>query len=62
LYGITKPVAYFVTPKFFAQADAVVAKRPTTFVEKFPRAGHALFVDDPVGFNAALSQFLATLK
>jgi hypothetical protein len=62
LYGISRPVAYFVTAKFFAQADAVAVKRPDTFIKKFPNAGHALFVDDPTGFNSALAQFLNTVK
>jgi non-heme chloroperoxidase len=62
LYAINKPVAYVVTPKFFAQADAVAVKRNRTFIKKFPDAGHALFVDDARGFNAALQDFLNTLK
>jgi non-heme chloroperoxidase len=62
LYAISKPVAYFVTPRFFAQADAVAAKRTGAFIKKFPNAGHALFVDEPQAFNAALSEFLGTVK
>jgi non-heme chloroperoxidase len=62
LYALTVPVAYFVTPKFEAQAAAINAKRPDIVTRVFPNAGHALFVDDAVGFNAALREFLSTLK
>ncbi len=62
LYAIQKPVAYLVTSRFFAQADAVKEKRPTTYVSKFPDAGHAVFVDDPQGFNRALEDFLKQLS
>lgn len=61
LYAIPKPVAYLVTTRFFAQADALKVKRPSTFVSKFPNAGHALFVDDPQAFNRALEEFLKHL-
>ncbi len=62
LYAIEKPTAYFVTQKFFAQADAVKEKRPATFVKKFPSAGHALFVDAADEFNDSIRAFVSTLK
>ncbi len=61
LYAFKPPVAYFITPKFDAQATAVKARRTDAFIRQFPNAGHALFVDDPLGFSAALDDFLKQL-
>jgi microsomal epoxide hydrolase len=53
------PLAYVVTPQFFAQADNLAKNRPGTRVERFPNAGHALFVDEAERFNDVLEQFAA---
>ncbi len=42
-------------------ADPVVAAIPSARVELFADAGHALFVDDPVRFNALLGDFILHL-
>ncbi len=61
LYASTLPFAYWVTPRFAAQAQAVRRNRPATDVRDFPNAGHALFVDDVQGFNNALQQFISKI-
>jgi len=55
---LRKPLLYAVTPQFAEQARRLKAKRPATRVELFENAGHALFVDEPERFNAALIDFL----
>ena len=57
-----KPLLYIVTPQFEAQAANLKKNRPATRVEVFRQAGHALFVDDPVRFNAAIEKFARSLR
>ena len=45
-----------------AQAKFVLAEVPAARVETFPGSGHALFLDDPERFNAALADFIASLS
>jgi microsomal epoxide hydrolase len=52
------PLLYAVTPKFAAQAVYLQQVDPQARVETFDHAGHALFVDEPEHFNAALTDFL----
>ena len=52
------PLLYAVTPKFSAQAAYLQQVDPQARVETFDHAGHALFVDEPEHFNAALTDFL----
>jgi non-heme chloroperoxidase len=61
LYASPLPAAYWVTPRFAAQAEAVRRNRPATDVRDFPNAGHALFVDEAAAFNAALQSFISKL-
>jgi non-heme chloroperoxidase len=61
LYASKLPAAYWVSPRFAAQADAVRRNRPATDVRDFPNAGHALFVDEPQKFNEALQAFISKL-
>jgi non-heme chloroperoxidase len=42
-------------------ADLIKFMVPSTRVELFDNAGHALFVDDPIRFNAVLEDFLQRL-
>lgn len=53
------PVMYAVTPRLRDQADALRKKRPggQSTVIVFANAGHALFLDDPKTFNAAVEKF-----
>ena len=61
-HSFTKPLLYAVTPQFEAQALNLQKNRPGTQVEIFREAGHALFVDEPVRFNALLRKFAEILS
>jgi microsomal epoxide hydrolase len=54
------PVLYVVRPHWAAQADNLLNDRPNTQVAVFPKAGHALFVDEAKRFDATLAAFLQT--
>jgi microsomal epoxide hydrolase len=41
-----------------AQAENLQRDRPNTSIAMFPKAGHALFVDEATRFNALMSHFL----
>jgi non-heme chloroperoxidase len=56
-WALRKPLLYVVTPQFGEQSTNLARNRPGTQVELFQNAGHALFVDDPVRFNALLERF-----
>jgi microsomal epoxide hydrolase len=59
LYSTTRPVLYMVRPKWTGQAQNVRAKHPSAEVVLLDNSvGHALFVDDPAGFEARLTDFL----
>ncbi|MCC6718902.1 MAG: alpha/beta hydrolase [Acetobacteraceae bacterium] len=59
LYSTTRPTLYLVRPKFAGQAANVRAHHPSAEVVVLTNAvGHALFVDDPAGFDARLRDFL----
>jgi len=60
-HSFAKPLLYAVTPQFEAQALNLQKNRPGTQVEVFREAGHALFVDEPVRFNALVRKFAETL-
>ena len=61
-HRFSKPLLYAVTPQFAAQAESLKANRPGTRVELFEAAGHALFVDEAVRFNAVLADFIRRHK
>ena len=52
------PVLYVVRPHLQAQAENLQRDRPNTSIAMFPKAGHALFVDEATRFNALMSHFL----
>lgn len=58
VYSTRKPLLYAVTPSLQGQAESLKRKRKGTLIEVFANAGHALFVDEPARFNAALDAFL----
>lgn len=59
LYSTSRPVLYMVRPKWAGQAENVRAKRSNAEVVVLENSvGHALFVDDPAGFEARLRDFL----
>ena len=53
-----RPLLYSVTTRYAEQAQSLQRNRPGTRVELFEQAGHALFVDEPDRFNAALARFV----
>jgi microsomal epoxide hydrolase len=58
LYAARVPVLYVVRPGFAAQAANLQRNRPDTETAVFSDAGHALFVDDAVRFNALMQDFI----
>ncbi|UCH52237.1 MAG: alpha/beta hydrolase [Pseudomonadota bacterium] len=60
VYQIDRPLSYIVTSKFEGQARNLKKNRPDAWVEIFPTAGHALFVDEPARFNDYLSKFITS--
>ncbi len=59
IYSTDKPVLYVVRPGWLAEQAANLAhNRPGTQIAVFQGAGHALFVDDAVRFNALLAGFM----
>jgi len=55
--SFSKPLCYCVTRRYLEQAHNLKRERPTTRVEYFEHAGHALFVDEPERFNRIVSDF-----
>ncbi len=60
--GFDKPLLYIVTQQYAEQAANLKKNRPSTQVEVFTEAGHALFVDEPEKFNALIDSFAKTLS
>lgn len=60
VYATPVPILYAVTPRFKGQAENLKKRKPEVWIEVFESAGHALFVDDAVRFNALLDDFLIT--
>ena len=58
LHAIDRPLLFVVTEPQRKQAEGVSADVPSTRVEVFERAGHALFVDETDRFNRVLEDFL----
>ena len=59
LYSTARPVLYIVRPKWTGQAENVRARHPSAEVILLDNSvGHALFVDDPAGFDTRLRDFL----
>ena len=58
VYSTNKPVLYVVRPKFAGQAGNLAAHHKAAETMVVDGLGHALFVDDPGRFNAALADFL----
>jgi non-heme chloroperoxidase len=58
LLATSIPTLYIVRPHLAAQAQNLLADRPNTDIAIFPKAGHALFVDEPARFNMLLAGFL----
>jgi non-heme chloroperoxidase len=52
------PVLYVVRPHLQGQANNLLIDRPNTTIAVFPKAGHALFVDEPTRFDDLMQNFL----
>lgn len=61
LLSTDMPVLYMVRPHLAAQANNLLADRPNTEIAIFPKAGHALFVDDATRFDLLLERFLTAI-
>ncbi|HXY06143.1 MAG TPA: alpha/beta fold hydrolase [Burkholderiaceae bacterium] len=60
-HAFDRPLAYVVTPRYREQSQHLLQARPTTKVEIFEQAGHALFVDEASRFNRLLADWIDSL-
>ncbi len=60
VYSTSRPLLYVIRPRLEVQGRALAVARPDAVVVLFDQAGHALFVDEPDGFNAVLLDFVDT--
>ncbi|MDE8349828.1 MAG: alpha/beta hydrolase [Acidocella sp.] len=60
LFSTSVPVLYIVRPHLTGQAQNLALDRPNSQTALFPKAGHALFVDEPAKFNALVINFIKT--
>ena len=58
VYATKVPLLYVIRPRWVAQAENLMRKRPDTEMEVFTDAGHALFIDDAARFNSVTEDFL----
>lgn len=58
VYSTSRPVLYVVRPRWAGQAANLAAHHPDAETLVMQNVGHALFVDDPAGFDATLGSFL----
>lgn len=58
VYRVDRPVLYSVSARFRGQAENLKRNRPQAWIEVFPDAGHALFVDEAPRFNRLVEEFL----
>jgi len=58
VYSINRPVLYVVTSRLTGQAGNLAAHDPLAESQVFAGAGHALFVDEPDQFDAAMLDFI----
>ncbi len=58
IYSTAKPLLYVVRAGLAAQAYNLAHNRPNTETAVFAGAGHALFIDDAVRFNALMDNFI----
>ncbi len=58
IYSTARPILYVVRPRLAGQAENLVKKHPSAESVVFDTAGHALFVDEPVRFDAVVADFI----
>jgi microsomal epoxide hydrolase len=61
VHAFDRPLAYLVTPRYREQSRHLLEARPSSRVEIFENAGHALFVDEPARFNAFMFDWIEAL-
>ncbi|SRR5258706_729016 len=59
--SFAKPLCYCVTTRYLEQAHNLQRERPSTRIEWFEHAGHALFVDEPERFNRVVGEFAGSV-
>ena len=58
VYSTDRPVLYVVRPRLAGQAANLPPHRPNAETVVMRGVGHALFVDDPAGFDALVESFI----
>ncbi len=58
IYSTTRPTLYIVRPSLSGQAANLAAHRPGAESLVMRGVGHAMFVDDPTRFDAAVTSFI----
>jgi microsomal epoxide hydrolase len=58
VYSTTRPLLYLVRPRFEGQALNLAANYPGAETAVWRDVGHAMFVDDPLRFNALVRDFI----
>jgi microsomal epoxide hydrolase len=58
VYAVDRPILYIVRPGFAGQAENLERNHPLTESVVLPGAGHAMFVEDPQGFDAMVLSFI----
>lgn len=58
VYSTSKPLLYAIRPIWEGQAENLARRDPQAEIAVFPRAGHALFVDDAGRFDALVEDFI----
>ncbi len=60
VYSTRKPVLYIVRRGLAGQADSLAANAPSAESVVLSGVGHAMFVDDPQGFDRRVTTFMQT--
>jgi microsomal epoxide hydrolase len=57
------PILYVIRPRFEEQGRILAAKRPQLVqIELFPKAGHAIFIDEATKFNQLVTAFVYKIR
>lgn len=58
VYSTNRPILYIVTPRLAGQAVNLASHHPSAEAVRVNDLGHAMFVDDPVRFDALVWDFI----
>jgi len=61
VYEVRQPVWYAITPRYREQGERLTEYHPRVSVTLYEDATHAIFIDQPVRFNADLRAFLESV-